>query len=58
MTDRRHEKVYADMYKAAGLERDDVDGATELQMELEFDAALMDAVVAHWTPARIKAERR
>ncbi len=50
--------MYADMDKAAGLARDDVDGATELQMELEFDAALMDAVVAHWTPARIKAERR
>ncbi len=58
MGSRLHEKMYADMYKAAGLDPDDVDGDTELEMDFSFDAALMDVVVAHWTPARIKAARR
>ncbi len=58
MGSRLHEKMYADIYKAAGVEPDDVDGDTELELDFEFDAALMDAAVAHWTPARIKAARR
>jgi hypothetical protein len=52
---RLHERMYADMYKAAGVEPDDVDGKTELEMDLQFDAALMDAVLAHWTRRRITA---
>lgn len=48
MSSRLHEKMYTDMYKAAGLDPDDVDGDTELERDFRFDAALMDVVIAHW----------
>lgn len=58
MSSRLHERMHTVMYKAAGLNPDDVDGDTELEMDFKFDAALMDVVIAHWTPARTRAARR
>lgn len=48
-----HEEMYEEKCRKAGIDPEEAD----LDFDLEFDALLMDAVVGHWTPSRIRAER-
>ena len=60
MGGRRHEQLYRQIYAAAGVdpENDDIDPDVEYGLDIEFDHALMDQVIAHWTVVRRAAARR
>lgn len=48
-----HQEMYEEQCRKAGIDPEDAD----LDFDLDFDALLMDTVVQHWTPSRIRAER-
>lgn len=59
MPGRPRERLYRHIYERAGVGVDDenLDEDTEFWLDIEFDHALIEAVVAHWTRARRRAAR-
>ena len=60
MGGRRHEQMYRQTYAAAGVDPEDdyIDPGLEYGLDIRFDHALMQEVVAQWTVVRRAAARR
>lgn len=52
MSGRSRERMYRQLFERAGAVVDEVDEDTEFWLDIEFDHAVIEALVAHWTRAR------
>jgi hypothetical protein len=57
MGDKRNERIYWEVCRKHGGEPGDVDEDTSIQIQLDLDERLLDAVTKHWTPARRRRAR-